>query len=347
MRTWTVVLLAVASTACIGGPAPPAPTPPSPGGGGLQWNQLQAARFVAIAGSDAGNSCADPNRPCQTVQHAIDSSNPGDLITVAPGTYDEVLRWAIPVHIFGDSGTRSDTRLRGGALIAPAIPGLYKLEHFTLTPGGIATNGVEIQGLFSGVEVAVAQSAVGAYASHGVLAQMAGGTLRVVGSTLNRNSADGLHVQGTSGEVEFFASEANDNTGDGIQLVGIGGMTVKIDTSTASLNDEAGVQVETMSSGQVRIVGSCIGANGTQAGLSLSGITGGSISAGQGELLRGAAGGAGASIVASTVTPDVKDNWWGSPDGPSGAGGGSGASITPGFDFLPFRNAPLFTTTCG
>ncbi len=40
------------------------------------------------------------------------------------------------------------------------------------------------------------------------------------------------------------------------------------------------------------------------------------------------------------ASADATDNWWGAANGPSGAGGGSGNSISAGVPFLPFLTAP-------
>jgi parallel beta-helix repeat protein len=49
-------------------------------------------RYVTPApiGDDAGNSCANRDRPCATVQHAVDVAAPGDEIRVATETYTGV-----------------------------------------------------------------------------------------------------------------------------------------------------------------------------------------------------------------------------------------------------------------
>jgi len=41
-----------------------------------------------------------------------------------------------------------------------------------------------------------------------------------------------------------------------------------------------------------------------------------------------------------SASADASDNWWGAVNGPSGAGGGSGNSISAGVPFLPFLTAP-------
>ena len=50
---------------------------------------LGSRRYVAITGSDAGNDCADALNPCATLAHAVDQADPGDIINLAAGTYNE------------------------------------------------------------------------------------------------------------------------------------------------------------------------------------------------------------------------------------------------------------------
>ena len=45
-------------------------------------------RFVATTGSDSGNDCTEQLTPCATLQHAVDEADSGDIIDLAPGTYN-------------------------------------------------------------------------------------------------------------------------------------------------------------------------------------------------------------------------------------------------------------------
>lgn len=50
---------------------------------------MPVMRFVATSGSDSGNDCTDELAPCATLQHAVDEASNGDIIDLAPGTYNE------------------------------------------------------------------------------------------------------------------------------------------------------------------------------------------------------------------------------------------------------------------
>ncbi|HRA22576.1 MAG TPA: FG-GAP-like repeat-containing protein [Usitatibacteraceae bacterium] len=47
------------------------------------------SRYVSVAGNDnaGANTCASPGTPCRTITRAAAASAPGDLVSVAPGTY--------------------------------------------------------------------------------------------------------------------------------------------------------------------------------------------------------------------------------------------------------------------
>ena len=49
----------------------------------------QATRYVSPDGMDEGNDCLDLESPCGSIQHAVDTSDPGDSIQVDAGIYNE------------------------------------------------------------------------------------------------------------------------------------------------------------------------------------------------------------------------------------------------------------------
>jgi hypothetical protein len=70
--------------------------------GSISWAQTGTARYVAPAGSDAGNDCTLAGNPCATIGHAVTVAGGGDIVIVAPGTYTEAdIRIARDVTIRG------------------------------------------------------------------------------------------------------------------------------------------------------------------------------------------------------------------------------------------------------
>ncbi len=52
-------------------------------------NTPQQTRYLAPAGSDAGNDCADAADPCLTIAHAASQASAGTILCLAAGTYIE------------------------------------------------------------------------------------------------------------------------------------------------------------------------------------------------------------------------------------------------------------------
>ena len=76
-----------------------------------------ADRYVAKTGDDSANDCLTEGAPCLTIQHAVDVSDPNDIVNVSAGTYDEsvvVDKQLALIGPFGD-GTDPESPSRGGA----------------------------------------------------------------------------------------------------------------------------------------------------------------------------------------------------------------------------------------
>jgi hypothetical protein len=82
-----------------------------------------ADRYVAQSGDDTANDCLTQGAPCLTVQHAVDVSDPDDIVNISAGTYDEsvvVDRQVALIGPFGD-GTDPESPSRGGAAEARIV----------------------------------------------------------------------------------------------------------------------------------------------------------------------------------------------------------------------------------
>jgi hypothetical protein len=123
-------------------------------------------------------------------------------------------------------------------------------------------------------------------------------------------------------------------------------------------NHEAGIRVQVQRGGSLTVMDSCIRGNGLSpgdpqnpaSGMSLNGITQLGVSSPPGssnfvtvirsEIVQNMSGGA--DIRASSLVPDMRQNWWGAANGPSGTGrSGSGDSVTAGITVDPFATTPF------
>lgn len=57
----------------------------------ISVTEAQTTRYVAMSGSNSGNTCDNPEMECRTITHAVDVADPGDTIHVRAGIYTEQL----------------------------------------------------------------------------------------------------------------------------------------------------------------------------------------------------------------------------------------------------------------
>jgi hypothetical protein len=79
-------------------------------------------RFVDTGGMDDANDCFVPASPCATIAHAIDMSDPGDVIEIAAGVYTETLDIDRSISLRG----AGQDPMSGTVIEAHAEPGMAK-----------------------------------------------------------------------------------------------------------------------------------------------------------------------------------------------------------------------------
>jgi hypothetical protein len=320
---------------------PPPPPPPPPGG---------VQRYVATNGRDGSNACTDFNDPCLTIQHAVNAATAGDLITVASGPYVGVVNVSKAVEL---RGTRGSTVLSGqfaiGDGVAQNLTGDALISGFTIAPGAGADTGIRVGPLAIG-NVEISQVDVSGF-DRGIAANLSGGDLSITDATIQNNADDGIHIQGR-GDVTLRSVDVIGNGADGIQFSGVGsaGSATLISIADAVIENsgQAGVQVETMEGGSFSMVRSCISGNGRdalqdpnlgQAGVTLSDLSGVSFPANGNNITGNHAGGI--SVASSSPAPNFRNNWWGTPAGPTGTNGATGT-----VDVSSPAPAPIPGTPC-
>jgi hypothetical protein len=179
--------------------------------------------FVA-AGKKHINFCSNPNRPCRTINWAVERADPGDIISVAGGTYVETITVPKNLTIQGagalniGAGVQPSTVVDGNKQgvvftiqsgVTAAIKGMSIVNGKSGQGGGIANNGTLT---LTGVILAANEATSG---GGGILNK---GTLSLNRVWLYRNKAvvgGGLHSDGsaTLDEVNVQANEASSHGG--------------------------------------------------------------------------------------------------------------------------------------
>jgi len=166
-----------------------------------------------------------------------------------------------------------------------------------------------------------------------------GGQVTVMNSTISNNNAGGVGggIDNSSGTVTVTNSTLSGNTanlGGGIANNG----TLNVASSTISGNTANVFGGGIYNYSTMTLTNSILYAN-FGGGIENTGVT---MTANHNCIL-GNVPQSGGNVVhnGATVPVDAKNNWWGASDGPSGAGSGSGDSVSANVNFIPFLTAPI------
>jgi nitrous oxidase accessory protein NosD len=102
-------------------------------------------RYVAIGGSNAGNSCTFSSSPCATIQYAANLANPGETVFVGAGTFAESVTIDSAITLRGaKAGVPVSARTPGAGETIINASGLPRAIE--VLAGGVTIEGVEIVG---------------------------------------------------------------------------------------------------------------------------------------------------------------------------------------------------------
>ncbi|MDQ7031060.1 MAG: hypothetical protein Q9O62_15450 [Ardenticatenia bacterium] len=201
-------------------------------------------RYVAITGTDFGNTCTNPADPCGTIQHAVDMANPGDEIRIATGVYTHTLqRNGITQSVY----ISKSLILRGGyttttwAMAPKPNPDMYPVlitpqglgrgivitPAVNATPGTVPNVGLEALDVFDGNAMGLGGGAQAEDAGGGIYAVTA--TLAMTDVSVISNTAEiggGLYARNTVlnvGYSSFLSNTATAGNGGGLHLADASG----------------------------------------------------------------------------------------------------------------------------
>jgi hypothetical protein len=209
--TWGLVGLGLAAVAAIG---------PH----GWKARAGDTTRLVSPFGDDqsGGNDCTSPDLPCKTIQNAVNHSDSGDLIELAPGTYTESVTVNQSVTIQGDfiNSSTVNGNNAGPVFIIDAVdtfsaPLTATLSMLTITNGtsGESGGGVSNAGTLTVVQSTISGNTASAGGGGGGISNN-GGTVTIINSTISGNTAGvgGGILNTTPGTVTLVNSTINANT---------------------------------------------------------------------------------------------------------------------------------------
>jgi hypothetical protein len=180
-----------------------APLPPPPAG----------SRYVATTGSDAANNCLTSGTPCATIQYAVGQANPGEMIVVAAGTYNESVSINKALSLRG-AKAGVDGRSRSGAetvVTTPvstspqftvAVSGLFSIDGFTFSGGPTGASGCIFNSTGPNNGMQIVNNRFVNYPAAAIWLNRSG-----LDVTIDKNLLDGGNISG-SGQAIFLNTQS-------------------------------------------------------------------------------------------------------------------------------------------
>ncbi|MFA4927479.1 MAG: right-handed parallel beta-helix repeat-containing protein [Patulibacter sp.] len=209
-------------------------------------------RYVsATTGTDSANDCLDSGAPCATVQHGVDTAQPGDTVQLGAGVFAGGVTVAgKPVTIAGTGSGWNATTIQGPSDL-DVLPACVDGAKATVCAGSGATLTVR--------DLTVDGNQAGA---SGIGFADANGTVARVRTTRTRDTYD------SDGSLR------SNQRGHGVEAAAAGGVARTVTVADSRIEDfqKSGVRVSGADL-TVSVTGNTVLCSGPQAGIAANGIT--------------------------------------------------------------------------
>jgi hypothetical protein len=220
----------------------------------------QSTRYVSPRGADTGN--CPVGSPCATVNYAIGLANPGDVVQLAAGTYNQ------QVII-----NKSITLIGAGAGSDPFIHTIITGDAPVLAGRGISlAEGVENISI-KNLRVQQFSSGSGIY-GHGQNNHLIVQQVQVFHNLGETSAEAGIHLNGPIANVNLGAIDAQFNSTRGIVIWNGRKENITITGCTISNNSLSGLELQDGTAAGVTIQNNIV-ENNKDSGISLVGLSGG------------------------------------------------------------------------
>ncbi len=197
---------------------------------GLAHADCLGTRYVALTGTDAGNSCAVPSAPCRTIQHAIDATCDGETVAVATGDYTEDILIDHPITVHGPPEGPIGLHITGTGTVdvVRILSSNVTFSGMTVwnTPGRV---GIRVgDATHTGLRGIVLQNATSRNNGIGFVLESTGstGAYNVLSGAIARNctatgqpdGGTGFLLIGGNGRVQMLGVLVHHNDGSGVRI---------------------------------------------------------------------------------------------------------------------------------
>jgi len=228
-----------------------------------------------VSATDGGSETTGPvtleNEHYQSIQRAIDEAEPGDTITVEPGTYNEVLVIDKSVNIVAPKGATLDG--------SPLHDGSVGITLTTDSAFGSQIRGFVITGYETGVNASDTSESwelrnvtISENEATGIEAERTEGSWLITESRITENGDDGIDTENSTGAFSLTSNVIRDNSADGFKAENTTG-NWRIRSTNISSNGDDGIDADGTTSGDFELLNTTLFGNRNH-GLDVTNTTG-------------------------------------------------------------------------